>query len=109
MPLGALCTFQAACPCAVTRKPLKCQVPQPGQIRGCRVVGMSGNEEGSKGLRAPCRGRSREQTLALHPGRASRPCPFIQAALTEAIGVPTDQKGSTTVLHGRKVAAPLAV
>ena len=47
----------------------------------------------------------------LHPpsGRASRQCPFIQSAVTEAIGVSTKQTGCVTIPLGTKVTAPLSV
>lgn len=46
----------------------------------------------------------------LHPpsGRTSHQCPFIQTAVTEAIGVSTKQTGCVTIPLGTKVVAPLS-
>lgn len=47
----------------------------------------------------------------LHPpsGRTSHQCPCIQTAVTEAIGVSTEQTGCVTIPLGTKVTAPLSV
>lgn len=47
----------------------------------------------------------------LHPpsGRTSHQCPFIQTAVTEAIGVSTKQTGCVTIPLGTKVVAPVSV
>lgn len=76
--------------CAGPRRATTPATPGPGQIREPR---------------APCPA-PRSRDLHRPPGRASRPYPFTQAALTEAVAVSAEQLGCVAIPWGRRSQRP---